>query len=99
MSDKAPTTFDFSIPYVIEKTGRGERTYDLYSRLMEDRIIFIGTEINDMVANVVVAQLLFLHKMNKTQDVQMYINSPGWRCPWGSRCSGPANSRRSRVSR
>ena len=77
MSELAPTSYDFSIPYVIEKTGRGERTYDLYSRLLEDRIVFIGTEINDMVANVVVAQLLFLHKMNKTQDVQMYINSPG----------------------
>lgn len=68
---------NFSVPYVIEKTGRGERVYDLYSRLLEDRIIFIGTPIDDMVANVVVAQLLFLHKMNKTQDVQMYINSPG----------------------
>ena len=53
-------SYGFSIPYVIEKTGRGERTYDLYSRLLEDRIIFIGTEVNDMVANAVVAQLLFL---------------------------------------
>jgi len=77
MSELAPTSYDFSIPYVIEKTGRGERTYDLYSRLLEDRIVFIGTEINDMVANVVVAQLLYLSKSNKTQDVQMYINSPG----------------------
>jgi ATP-dependent Clp protease, protease subunit len=67
----------FSIPYVIEKTGRGERTYDLYSRLLEDRIVFLGTGIDDMVANVVVAQLLFLFKQNKTQDIQMYINSPG----------------------
>ncbi|RMH02937.1 MAG: ATP-dependent Clp protease proteolytic subunit [Planctomycetota bacterium] len=77
MSANAPTSYGFSVPYVIEKTGRGERVYDLYSRLLEDRIVFIGTEINDMVANVVVAQLLFLHKMNKSQDVQMYINSPG----------------------
>ncbi|MBC8327138.1 MAG: ATP-dependent Clp protease proteolytic subunit [Planctomycetes bacterium] len=77
MSENAPPSYGFSVPYVIEKTGRGERVYDLYSRLLEDRIVFIGTEINDMVANVVVAQLLFLHKMNKTQDVQMYINSPG----------------------
>ena len=77
MSELAPDSQAFSIPYVIEKTGRGERTYDIYSRLMEDRIIFIGTEVNDMVANVVVAQLLFLHKQNKTQDVQVYINSPG----------------------
>ncbi|HBF23277.1 MAG TPA: ATP-dependent Clp protease proteolytic subunit [Planctomycetes bacterium] len=76
MSETTPEQ-GFSIPYVIEKTGRGERTYDLYSRLLEDRIVFIGTEINDMVANVVVAQLLFLHKQNKNQDVQIYINSPG----------------------
>ena len=76
MSENTPVQ-GFSIPYVIEKTGRGERTYDLYSRLLEDRIVFIGTEINDMVANVVVAQLLFLHKQNKNQDVQVYINSPG----------------------
>ena len=67
----------FSIPYVIEKTGRGERVYDLYSRLLEDRIVFLGTGIDDMVANVVVAQLLFLAKQNKAQDIQMYINSPG----------------------
>ena len=76
MSPAAPA-HGFSVPYVIEKTGRGERVYDLYSRLLEDRIVFIGTPIDDMVANVVVAQLLFLFKMNKTQDVQMYINSPG----------------------
>jgi ATP-dependent Clp protease, protease subunit len=67
----------YTIPYVIEKTGRGERTYDLYSRLLEDRIIFLGTQVDDQVANAVVAQLLFLAKQNKTQDIQMYINSPG----------------------
>ncbi|MHC4377447.1 MAG: ATP-dependent Clp protease proteolytic subunit [Planctomycetota bacterium] len=67
----------FTIPYVVEKTGRGERAYDIYSRLMEERIIFIGTQIDDMVANVVMAQLLFLDKMNKAQDVHIYINSPG----------------------
>ncbi|PCJ54936.1 MAG: ATP-dependent Clp protease proteolytic subunit [Planctomycetota bacterium] len=67
----------YSIPYVIEKTGRGERTYDLYSRLLEDRIIFLGTGVDDMVANAIVAQLLFLFKQNKNQDIQMYINSPG----------------------
>ena len=64
-------------PYVIEKTGRGERAYDIYSRLLEDRIIFIGSSINDFVANSVVAQLLFLEKENKKQDIQMYVNSPG----------------------
>lgn len=65
------------IPYVIEKTGRGERTYDIYSRLLEDRIIFIGTEIRDDVANAVMAQLLFLDRSNRTQDINIYINSPG----------------------
>jgi ATP-dependent Clp protease protease subunit len=65
------------VPYVIEKTGRGERTYDIYSRLLEDRIIFLGTEVNDMVANSVMAQLLFLDKSGHTQDIKMYINSPG----------------------
>ena len=67
----------YPIPYVIEKTGRGERAYDIYSRLLEDRIIFVGTAIDDNVANAVVAQLLFLQKENKNQDIQMYINSPG----------------------
>ncbi|MFT7485341.1 MAG: ATP-dependent Clp protease protease subunit [Candidatus Paceibacteria bacterium] len=65
------------VPYVIEKTGRGERTYDIYSRLLEDRIIFMGTEVNDQVANSVMAQLLFLDKSGHTQDIKMYINSPG----------------------
>jgi ATP-dependent Clp protease protease subunit len=65
------------IPYVIEKTGRGERAYDIYSRLLEDRIIFIGSPIDDNVANVVIAQLLFLQKENRHQDIQLYINSPG----------------------
>ncbi len=77
MPDFATPAQGFSIPYVIEKTGRGERVYDLYSRLLEDRIVFLGTGIDDMVANVVVAQLLFLAKQNKTQDIQMYLNSPG----------------------
>ena len=67
----------YPIPYVIEKTGRGERAYDIYSRLLEDRIIFIGTAIDDTVANAVVAQLLFLQKENKNQDINVYINSPG----------------------
>jgi len=64
-------------PYVIEKTGRGERTYDIYSRLLEDRIVFLGTEVNDLVANSVMAQLLFLDKTGASQDIKMYINSPG----------------------
>ena len=68
---------DFLIPMVIEKTGRGERAYDIYSRLLEDRIVFIGTGIDDNVANVVIAQLLFLQKENKHQDINLYVNSPG----------------------
>ena len=66
-----------TIPYVIEKTGRGERAYDIYSRLLEDRIIFIGSALDDTVANAVIAQLLFLQKDNRHQDIQVYINSPG----------------------
>ena len=65
------------VPTVITNDGRGERAYDIYSRLLEDRIIFVGTAIDDNVANAVVAQLLFLQKENKNQDIQMYINSPG----------------------
>lgn len=65
------------IPYVIEQTNRGERSYDIYSRLLKDRIIFIGDEINDQVANSVVAQLLFLEADNPEKDIHIYINSPG----------------------
>jgi len=70
-------TSGFYIPYVIEKTGRGERSYDIYSRLLEDRIVFIGDVVTDGLANSVIAQLLFLQKENKTQDINLYINSPG----------------------
>lgn len=65
------------IPYVIEDTGRGERAMDIYSRLLKDRIVFIGTEINDAVANTVIAQLLFLRAEDPKKDVSIYINSPG----------------------
>jgi len=64
-------------PYVIEDTGRGERSMDIYSRLLKDRIIFIGTDVDDHVANVVVAQLLFLRMEDPKKDVDIYINSPG----------------------
>ncbi len=64
-------------PYVIEQTPKGERQYDIYSRLLIDRIIFIGSEINDVVANIVVAQLLFLEADAPEKDIHMYINSPG----------------------
>lgn len=65
------------IPYVIEKDSRGERTYDIYSRLLKDRIIFLGEPIDDFVANVVVAQLLFLQSQKRDADITLYINSPG----------------------
>jgi ATP-dependent Clp protease, protease subunit len=64
-------------PYVIERSSRGERTYDVFSRLLMDRIIFLGTPINDDVANVVIAQLLFLQADNPERDIHVYINSPG----------------------
>src|SRR3990172_6730929 len=67
----------YSIPYVIEDTGRGERAMDIYSRLLKDRIVFLGTEINDAVANTVIAQLLFLRAEDQKKDVSIYINSPG----------------------
>jgi len=65
------------IPFVIERTGRGERSMDIYSRLLEERIVFIGTGIDDNVANSVMAQLLFLDKANRSQDINIYVNSPG----------------------
>ena len=65
------------IPYVVEQTSRGERSYDIYSRLLKDRIIFLGSEVNDITANLVVAQLLFLEAEDPDKDIQLYINSPG----------------------
>jgi len=65
------------IPYVIEQTGRGERSYDIYSRLLKDRIVFLGTEVDDMVANVITAQFLFLESEDPEKDIYLYINSPG----------------------
>src|ERR1041385_3525079 len=65
------------IPMVVEQTARGERSYDIYSRLLKDRIIFLGSAINDDVANLTIAQLLFLEMENPEQDIHMYINSPG----------------------
>ncbi len=65
------------IPYVIEQTGRGERSYDIYSRLLKDRIVFLGTEVNDVVANLIIAQLLFLQSEDPVKDISFYINSPG----------------------
>ena len=68
---------NFLIPHVIEQTGRGERGYDIYSRLLVDRIVFLGTPIDDMVSNVIIAQLLFLQMTDPKKDVHLYINSPG----------------------
>ena len=65
------------IPYVVEQTNRGERSYDIFSRLLNDRIIFLGEEVNDTSASIVVAQLLYLEAQDPDKDIQMYINSPG----------------------
>ena len=65
------------VPYVIEQTSRGERSYDIYSRLLKDRIIFLGEEVNDTSASIVVAQLLFLEAEDPEKDIHLYINSPG----------------------
>ncbi len=95
------------IPYVIEQTSRGERAYDIYSRLLKDRIIFIGTPIDDLVANTVIAQLLFLEADDPDKDISLYINSPGGvvtsglaiydtmnyiKCPVSTICIGQAAS-------
>ena len=65
------------VPYVIEQTSRGERSYDIYSRLLKERIIFLGEEVNDTTASLVIAQLLFLESEDPTKDIYLYINSPG----------------------
>jgi ATP-dependent Clp protease protease subunit len=76
MTQKEPKS-TFLIPTVIEKSTYGERAYDIYSRLLKDRIIFLGSPIDDAVANTVIAQLLFLESQDKTKDIKLYINSPG----------------------
>jgi ATP-dependent Clp protease, protease subunit len=68
---------NFLVPMVVEQTGRGERGYDIYSRLLVDRIVFLGTPVDDMVSNVIVAQLLFLQMTDPKKDIHLYINSPG----------------------
>ena len=67
----------YLVPMVIEQTGRGERAYDIYSRLLKDRIVFIGTPIDDTIANLIIAQILFLQMDNPEKDINVYINSPG----------------------
>lgn len=71
------TPRSYLIPTVIEQTGRGERAYDIYSRLLKDRIVFLGSEITDDIANLVVAQLLFLESEDPDKDISLYVNSPG----------------------
>ncbi|MFO0726011.1 MAG: ATP-dependent Clp endopeptidase proteolytic subunit ClpP [Myxococcota bacterium] len=97
----------YLIPTVIEQTHRGERSYDIWSRLMKDRIVFLGTEVNDDIANVIIAQLLFLESEDPEKDINLYINSPGGsvsaglaiydtmqyvRCPIATICVGMAAS-------
>jgi ATP-dependent Clp protease protease subunit len=76
-SEGAPTVGSMIIPTVIEQTHRGERGWDIFSRLLKDRIIFLGTAVDDMVANIVIAQLLFLESEDPDKDIMLYINSPG----------------------
>ena len=97
----------YMIPYVVEQTGKGERTYDIYSRLLLDRIVFISGEVNDEMANAVCAQLLFLQSQDPKKDINVYINSPGGsvtaglaiydtmqfvKCPVATYCIGQAAS-------
>lgn len=77
MKDFVEPRSNYYVPYVIEQTGRGERSYDIYSRLLKDRIVFLGTAIDDNVANVVTAQLLFLESEDPEKDIFLYLNSPG----------------------
>ena len=71
------------IPYVVEQTSRGERSYDIFSRLLNDRIIFLSEEVNDTTASLIVAQLLYLEAQDPDKDIQFYINSPGGSVPAG----------------
>ena len=76
MNDTAPKNVSIPYPTVVEQTGRGERHYDIYSRLLVDRIVFLGTPIDDTVANLIIAQLLFLQMTDPKKDIHLYINSP-----------------------
>jgi len=79
------------VPMVVEQTGRGERAYDIYSRLLKDRIIFIGTPIDDHIANLVIAQMLFLQMEDGKKDLNLYINSPGGSVTAGWRFTTPCS--------
>lgn len=109
--DGARATYDNAIydnaPYVVETTHRGERTWDIFSRLLKDRIVFLGTAVDDMMANIIIAQFLFLESEDPDKDIQLYVNSPGGvvtaglaifdtmqyvRCPVSTICIGQAAS-------
>ena len=77
MPNFTPSTKNYLVPTVVEETNRGERAYDIYSRLLNDRIIFLGEDVNAHTANIVIAQLLYLAHEDSTKDVKLYINSPG----------------------
>lgn len=77
MKNMENKVLSMGVPYVIEQTARGERSYDIWSRLLKDRIVFLGTEVDDYVANLLIAQLLFLEKEDPDKDIEFYINSPG----------------------
>ncbi len=77
VNNKSPKNSTFIIPTIVEKTQFGERVYDIYSRLLKDRIIFLGTPIDDTVANAVIAQMLFLDSQNSDEDIKLYLNTPG----------------------
>ncbi len=79
------------IPFIVEQNGRGERAYDIYSRLLKDFIVFIGSEINDDIANAVIAQLLYLEAENSEREISLYINSPGEASPRGWRSMTPCS--------
>lgn len=105
--DRIVPTANIPYPYVVESTHRGERQWDIYSRLLKDRIIFLGTEVNDTVANLIIAQMLFLESEDPDKEITLYINSPGGvitaglaiydtmqyvRCPVATVCLGQAAS-------
>src|SRR5487761_860751 len=88
----------YLVPMVVENTGRGERAFDIYSRLLKDRIVFIGTPIDDQVANLVVAQLLFLQSEDPDKEISLYINSPRGRVAGGRAIHHPCGAGRPPVS-
>ena len=107
VSEKEKSVKSYMIPYVVEQTGKGERTYDIYSRLLLDRIVFISGEVNDDMANAVCAQLLFLQSQDAKKEISVYVNSPGGsvtaglaiydtmqfvKCPVATYCLGQAAS-------